>query len=88
MLKLEDLAYISDFTRIANYKDKQAARFIQAVKPMIMESWEDGSFKEKEQAVMIATKFTIATAQVFKYRESEPELWETLISMLKWSLKA
>ena len=56
---------------------------------MIMESWEDGSFKEKgEQAVMIATKFTIATAQVFKYRESEPELWETLIAMLKWSLKA
>jgi len=52
----------------------------------VIEYWETGVFKEKEQAIAIATKLTIAVASVCKYAEDEPELWGSLVEMLNWSL--
>ena len=40
-----------------------------------------------ELPTAISVKFAIATAAVHRYKTDEPELWTTLVSMLKWSLK-
>jgi len=91
-MKLEDLAYISEVCRfegIISLATRQ--KFVAAIKPLVIESWESKDFQTKEAAVSIAVKLTIAVAQVQKYQKSNPpgeqdELWSCVLSMLKWSL--
>jgi len=92
IMKLEDLAYISEVCRfegIISLATRQ--KFVAAIKPLVIESWESKDFQTKEAAVSIAVKLTIAVAQVQKYQKSNPpgeqdELWSCVLSMLKWSL--
>lgn len=85
-MKLEDLAIISDACRHQGFPSDLGVNFVRAIKPYVIEYWETGVFKEKEHAIAIATKLTIAVASVCKYAEDEPELWGCLVEMLNWSL--
>ena len=87
-MKLEDLAVIGDFIRFRANTNELSTRYMQAIKPVVIKNWESGAFQTEESAILIATKLIISTSQVFKYNGSEPELWNTLIEMLKWALKA
>jgi len=87
-IKLEDLAFISDVCRFEGFDQSMKKRYVEAMKPLVLEAWSSEEFKTKEAAVSIATKLAIATAAVHKYPTSEPELWGCIVEMLKWSLNA
>ena len=87
-IKLEDLAVISETCAYRGLSTETMNRFIEAIKPRILESWESGELKEKTAAISIASKFTIAVSNGVKYIENEKELWTCILEMLKWSLKS
>ena len=85
-ISLEDLGFISDICRDKNFATMHGKKFVAAYKPIVIEAWESGQFKEREEAISIASKLAIATAAVHKYSNDEPELWGCIVEMLKWSL--
>ena len=80
------MATISETCAYRGLQAETMNRFIETIKPRILESWETGEFKEKPAAISIASKLTIAIANGVKYIENEKELWDNILAMLKWSL--
>ena len=87
-IKLEDLAFMSDICRYEGSQATVGKKYIEAIKPWVLESWSSEDFKTKENPVSIATKLAIAVASVHKYETTEAELWGCIVEMLKWSLQA
>jgi len=49
-LSLDDLAYISDVCRYQTLPNELLVKYIETIKPVVLESWKSGEFLEKETA--------------------------------------
>ena len=87
-LSLDDLAYISDVCRYQTLPNELLVKYIETIKPVVLESWKSGEFLEKETASQISTKLAIAFGNVYRYKSDDQELWDCIIEMLQGSLSA
>ena len=53
-----------------------------------MEYQETEAYTKSETAITVLAKFAQAICSTHKYSNEEPELWQSIVEMLVWSLKA